>query len=147
MGGISDEFTDITQALQYEFLPTLFEEELAEDDVPGQLACLPVKKAGLAIHDLTKTVDSNYTASRVICGHLVVALMGNTEFQSADHSAVMAAGKAETKRRTLELSTEKLGGILIKPDRSSCPLYHQWNHTLSPRVLRCPPYEIWHLLT
>jgi hypothetical protein len=76
--GLNNKFTDITQALQYEFLPALFGEELAEDDVSGQLAYLPVKKAGLTIHDLTKTVDSNYTASTVVCGYLVATLRGNT---------------------------------------------------------------------
>jgi hypothetical protein len=89
-------------------LPALFGEELlAEVDAPGQLACLPMKKAGLTIHDPMETADLNYTASTVVCGHLVVALRGNVEFQLADHhSTGMAARKAETRKRNLEESMD-----------------------------------------
>ena len=54
--GLGDEFQDIKQALLQDFLPALFGNDLLADNVPGQLACLPVKKAGLAILDPT-TMD------------------------------------------------------------------------------------------
>jgi hypothetical protein len=38
-------------------------------------------------------------SSTLICGHLVAALRGTTDFRSADHSATMQSGKAELKKR------------------------------------------------
>jgi hypothetical protein len=81
--GLGNKFWDIKKALQTEFLPALFGGSLADlfggslaDDVPGRLASLPVKKAGLAIQDPTTNADSNWTASTVICGHLIAAIRG-----------------------------------------------------------------------
>jgi hypothetical protein len=91
--GLSKEFQDIEQQ---KFLPALFGDELA-DGLPGQLACLLVKKAGLAIPNPTLSAESNWTASTVICGHLIVAIQGREVFWTADHSARMSAGKAETR--------------------------------------------------
>jgi hypothetical protein len=71
--GLGDEFRDIEKALQKDFLPALFGDDLA-DDTPGRLASLPVKKAGLAIQDPTTSAESNWTASTVICGHLIAAI-------------------------------------------------------------------------
>jgi hypothetical protein len=107
--GLGKEFRDIEKALPTEFLQALF-----ADDIPGRLASLPVKKAGLAIQDPTTSVDSNWTASTVICGHLIVAIRGREEFRSADHTAIMAAGKAETQMRHLSESQEKLDSILYE---------------------------------
>jgi hypothetical protein len=77
--GLSKEFQDIEQALQWEFLPALFGDEIA-NGLPGLLAGLPVKKAGLAIPNPILSADSNWTASMVICGHLIVALQGREVF-------------------------------------------------------------------
>jgi hypothetical protein len=73
--------------------PALFGNKLA-DNIPGQLACLPVMKAELAISTAMVSVDSNWIASTVICGHLIVVIQGKEEFGSADHSTMMVAGKA-----------------------------------------------------
>ncbi len=68
-------FWDIKQALQTDFLPGLFGNDLTHD-ILVQLACLPVKKAGLAILNPTASADSNWTASTLICEHLIVAIQG-----------------------------------------------------------------------
>jgi hypothetical protein len=70
---LGDKFQDIKQALQQEFLTALFGDELT-NGLPGQLACIPVKKAGLAILNPTLSMESNWTASTVICGHLIAAM-------------------------------------------------------------------------
>ncbi len=97
---LGHEFEGIEQALHWDFLPALFSSDLV-NNIPRQLACLPVKKAGLAILNPITRMESNWTASTVICGHLVVAIQGTEEFRSADHSAIMAAGKVKTQARCL----------------------------------------------
>jgi hypothetical protein len=62
--GLGDEFRNIEKALQKDFLPALFGDDLA-DNILGQLVSLPVKKAGLAIQDPTMSVESNWTASNL----------------------------------------------------------------------------------
>jgi hypothetical protein len=56
--GLGEEFRGIEEALSTKFLPALF--GVAETDgTLRQLACLPVKKSGLAIPDPTTTADEN----------------------------------------------------------------------------------------
>jgi hypothetical protein len=98
-------------SLQQEFLPALFSNVLA-NGLPGHLACLPVKKAGLAIPNPTLSTELNWTASTVICGHLIVVIWGQEVFWLADHSAIMAAGKAETRACHLSEFQDKLDLIL-----------------------------------
>jgi hypothetical protein len=45
---LGKEFRDIEKALQMEFLPALFSDDLT-NDLPGQLVSLPVKKAGCIV--------------------------------------------------------------------------------------------------
>ena len=82
--GIGDAFVPAEQALWETFLPAIFQ-GLGEG-APGRgVTHLPMKLAGLALLDLTKTSPENYTASYVITGHLVAALRGQVEFRTADH--------------------------------------------------------------
>jgi hypothetical protein len=58
------EFEGIAQVvLQLDFLPALFGDNLVGDDFPRRLACLPVKRADLAILDPTASAEFNLTAS------------------------------------------------------------------------------------
>jgi hypothetical protein len=93
--------------LHQDFLLALFGDECV-DDVLWQLACLPMKKAGLAIPNLMATVESNWMASMVICGHLVVAIRGGEEFRYMDHQHIWETGIAEMKKRQLKTSNETL---------------------------------------
>ena len=77
--GLSDEFEVIEEALAENFLPSLFGDG-EQCDTKRQLACLPVKHAGLALPNPLKTAETNWKASTLICGHLVAALRGRTEF-------------------------------------------------------------------
>jgi hypothetical protein len=68
------EFKIMEQAMHREFLTALLGDELVADNLPRQLACLPVKKVGPAIPNPTTTAGSNWTGSMVMCGHLIVAI-------------------------------------------------------------------------
>jgi hypothetical protein len=109
--GLGDEFSAIEQTLTSEFLPALFGVDGVED-THKLLACLPVKAAGLAIPNPTATAESNWTASTLVCGHLVAALRGRQEFRSADHAATMSHGKAEIRKQNVEESEASLTAIL-----------------------------------
>lgn len=89
--GLSDEFDVVEHALNDDFLPALFGTE-SVSDTRRQLACLPVKHSGLALPNPTTTAESNWKASTLVCGHLVAALRGRTDFRSADHESIMAQG-------------------------------------------------------
>jgi len=109
--GLSDEFEVVEEALAENFLPTLFGTGI-QCDTKRQLACLPVKHAGLALPNPTTTAESNWKASTLICGHLVAALRGTTDFRSEDHTSTMQSGKAELRMRNLKVYDEKLATIL-----------------------------------
>jgi hypothetical protein len=111
--GLGLEFEGIVQALQWDFLPALFGDDLVDDDYPRQLAYLPVRRVGLAILDPTVSTESNWTASTVIFSHIIAAIQGTTaEFRSADHSANVATGKVETQEQNLSKLQAKLEVIL-----------------------------------
>jgi hypothetical protein len=110
---LAEEFGAIEEAIQEKFLPALFGDDIT-NDVPQRIACLPVKKAGLAIPNPTETADTNWTASTVICGNLILAIRGMEVFSSTKHTSIMNAGKAETAFRYLSESQDKLSRELLK---------------------------------
>ena len=60
--GIGELFEEVWKAISERFLPALFDDRLDQDDPRCKLACLPVKFAGLALPDPTKSADSvSYT--------------------------------------------------------------------------------------
>jgi hypothetical protein len=59
-------------------------------------------------------LHTNWTASTVICGHLISAILGKEEFSLTEHTSVMNAGKAETVTCYLSESQDKLTGELLK---------------------------------
>jgi hypothetical protein len=91
--GLGNEFLEIEKRLSQEFLPALF----------GVDNFNKTHKLGLAIPNPTATAENIWTALTEICGHLVTALQGREEFRLADHTAIMAFGKAEVRRwKTVE---------------------------------------------
>ena len=75
------------------FLLSLFER--VGDGAPGRaLTRLPVKQAGMALLDPTRTAPENWQASCVITGHLVSALRGQVPFRTADHATCLQDGRA-----------------------------------------------------
>ena len=60
---------------------------------------LLVKQSGLDLPDPSQTAPENWTTSCVITGHLVAALRGQVELQTADHSACLREGRTDVKRR------------------------------------------------
>jgi hypothetical protein len=102
--GLGNEFLEIEKTLSQEFLPALFGVD-SVNETHKLLACLPVKAGELVIPNPTATAEQNWTVLTLICGHLVAALRGREEFHLADHTAIMAFGKAEVRqrRKTAEL--------------------------------------------
>ena len=76
--GIGDAFVPVERALQETFVPALLE-GLGEGAPERGVTRLPVKQAGLALHDPTQTDPENWKASCVITGHLVAALRRQAE--------------------------------------------------------------------
>ena len=82
--GVGDAFGPVEVALKEIFVSELFQGLL--EGVPERgVTRLPVKQVVLALPDPSQTAPENWTASCVITGHLVAALRGQVEFQTADH--------------------------------------------------------------
>ena len=91
--GIGDVFVPVEEEIAKAFLPALFEG--VGDGVPGRaIIRLPVKQAGMALPDPTRTAPENWQASCIITGHLVSALKGQVPFLTADHVACLRDGRA-----------------------------------------------------
>ena len=104
---IGDNFGPVEQVLRDTFIPYLFQ-GLGERKQGRGFTCLPLKQAGLALPDLTKTAPENWTLSYVITGHLVAALRGQEEFQMADHSACLHKGRTAVRKRIILRAEEAL---------------------------------------
>jgi hypothetical protein len=126
--GLDSEFEGIEEALTTKFLPALFGAP-DTDSTLRQLACLPVKKSGLAIPNPTTTADENWTNSTVVCGHLIAALRGTEEFRSADHNHIMSAGRAEMRLRKLSDSEAKLANLLSDLPKDRARTIKRGQHT------------------
>jgi hypothetical protein len=95
------------------FLPALlFDEDMADDDPRLKLACLPVKHAGLALPDPTRSAQSNHVASILMCSHLLAAFRDQDPFRTTDHLAVIHAVKDELKSRHQENYKTELNSIV-----------------------------------
>jgi hypothetical protein len=71
---------------------TAFEEK---NDVRLLLQGPPVKHAGMALPDPTKSAESNDEASVLVASHLLAALRGTEAFRSTEHVAVIKAVRSE----------------------------------------------------
>jgi hypothetical protein len=89
----------------------LFRKESLTDS-QWQLACLPIKKAGIVITDPTELAGGNYTASMVAWGHLISALHGKKDFRSVTHQSTMVEEKTVTWKRNLTINTDKMESSL-----------------------------------
>jgi hypothetical protein len=58
-----------------------------------------VKHSELALRNPTTVAESNWKAYTLVCGHLIAALRGRTDFISADHANIVAQGKARAIRK------------------------------------------------
>ena len=98
--GIGDAFGPVEEEIETTFLPALFEG--VGDGYPGRaITRLPVKQAGLALPDPTRTAPDNCQVSCVITGHLVSALRGQVTFRTADHAACLRDGRAAVRRKSV----------------------------------------------
>ena len=62
---------------------------------------MPVKQAGMALPDLTRTAPENWQASCVITGHLVSALRGQVPFRTAYQAACLQDGRVAVCRQNV----------------------------------------------
>ena len=89
------------------FLPELFEG--VGDGAPGRaITRLPVKQAGMALPDPTRTAPENWQASCVITRHLVSALRGQEPFRTADNAACLRDGRAAVRRQSVAKAMSSL---------------------------------------
>ena len=94
---IGDTFGPVDEEIEMAFLPALF--EVVGDGDPGrEITRLPVKQAGMALPDPTRTAPEKWQASCVITGHLVSALRGQVPFRTADHAAFLWYGRLVVRR-------------------------------------------------
>ena len=96
--GVGDAFGPVEVVLKEILVPALFQ-SLREGFLDRGVTCLPVQQVGLALPNPSQTAPENWTASCVIIGHLVLALRGQVEFQTADHLACLRAGRTAVRRR------------------------------------------------
>ena len=109
--GVGDAFGPVETALKESFVPAMFE-GLGKGVPERGVTRLPVKLAGLALPDPSQIAPENWTASCVITGHLVAALRGQVEFQTADHSACLREGRAAVWIRGQRRAEEALMAAL-----------------------------------
>ena len=84
-------FQVVEDALRDILLPDLFQGGM--NKIPRrEITGLPVKQAGIALPDTTRTAGGNWTASCVITGHLVAAICMTAEFRLSGHSILMGEG-------------------------------------------------------
>jgi hypothetical protein len=104
----------VEKALATQFLPALFRESLATDDIDPHrlLACLRVKHAGIAIVDPTATSDVFYEASTLVCSHLTAAIRGVEKFKHSTHMAIRKDTIAELRKRKTQRHDKELSSIL-----------------------------------
>jgi hypothetical protein len=113
--GIGEEFTDVQKAISEIFLPALCSDTLdKKDDVRLLLQSLPVKHAGMALPDPTKSAKSNYEASILVNSHLLAALRGTESFRSTEHVAVIKACRSELTSRRKTTNDSALRTVLCK---------------------------------
>ncbi len=119
--GIGESFTDVQKAITECFLPALFRDTLDEkDDVRLLLCGLPVKHAGLALPDPTKSAPSNYEASTCVNTHIIAALKVIEKFSALTHVTTITEVKTEYTSRKKATNDSALKSILSKqpPDLS-----------------------------
>jgi hypothetical protein len=107
-------FHGVEKAIATQFLPVLFGESLATDDIDSRrlLACLPVKHAGIAIADPTATSDVFYEASTLHCSHLMAAVRGVEKFKHSTHMAIRKDTIAELQNHKIQRHDKELSSIL-----------------------------------
>jgi hypothetical protein len=114
VGGIGEEFAAVQKAISEIFLPALCRDTLEKDDVRLLLQGLPVKHAGMALPDPTKSAESNYEASVLFASHLLAALRGTEVFRSSEHVAVIQAVRSELTTRKKKTNDTALHSVLSK---------------------------------
>ena len=98
--GIGDAFVPVEEEIAKAFLPALFE-GVGDGALGRAITRLPVKQAGMALPDPTRTAPDNWQASCVITGHLVSALRGQVTLRMADHAACLRDGKAAVRQHSV----------------------------------------------
>ena len=101
--GIGIAFQAVEDALQYTFLPALFQG--ATSQIPGRtITGLPVKHSGIDFPDHNHTAGANCTVSCVIIEHLVAALRNTENLRSGDHALLMGEGREDVRQQHMEVA-------------------------------------------
>ena len=77
-----------------------------------------MKHCGLALPDPVKTSQSNLEASKLLTGHLISALRGDTDYNSAEHTKTCKSVRARLKTEKIKSNDKALDEILqaLPPD-------------------------------
>ena len=120
---IGDAFRPVEQALREVFIQSLFQGLI--EVIPGRgVIHLPMKQAGLAFPDPTKTAAEKWMEYCVITGHLVADLRGQEEFRTSYHATYMREGREEARKRNTLRSDEALEETLEgAPVHVACRLW------------------------
>ena len=113
---IGDAFGPVEQALQKTFLLDLFQ-GLGEGKPGRGVTRLPVKQAGLALPDPTKTAPEDWKTSCVIIGHLVASLRVQEELWTVDHSSCLQEESTAVCKQSVLLEEDAM------VDTSAGPCY------------------------
>jgi hypothetical protein len=114
---VGDKFDGVRDKMRSTFLPALIKDNIADGDPLLNLACLPVKNAGLALPNPVNRAEANYRASEVPNSHIIQVMRKKETFSLQDHTATARKVKGEIKKRhnlTNKAHLESILGIMTK---------------------------------
>ena len=111
--GIGDAFCPVEEEIKTTLLPELFKG--VGYRAPGRsITRLPLKQAGLALPEPTRTAPDKSLSSCVITGHLVLALRGKVTFRTAHHAACLGDGRAAVRRKSVAKEMASLEATITR---------------------------------
>ena len=111
--GIGDAFGSVEEEINTAFIPELFHD--VGDGAPGtEITRLPMKQAGLALPDPTRTAPDNWQTSCVITGHLVSELRGQVTIRTTNHADCLRDGRAAVRRKSVAKAMASLEATITR---------------------------------
>jgi hypothetical protein len=96
---VGDEFDGVCDKMRNECLPSLIKANIVDGYPLINLACLPVKKSGLALPNPVESAAANFQASEVTNSHVIQVMRKKDIFSLQDHTATTSKVKGEIKKR------------------------------------------------
>jgi hypothetical protein len=115
--GVGPKFDGVRDKMRSTFLPALLKTSITDGDPILNLACLPVKNAGLALPNPVESAEANFRASEVANSHIIQVMRKKEIFSLQDHSATTNQVKGELKKRrdlTNKAHLDSILGLMTK---------------------------------